>query len=329
MRVNRAVNVDAIQLNETPLHVTITGSVLATRRMAIVSEVPGQLMPDQPELREGMNVTPGQTLLRIDDRELRLNLIAQRSALISLLTQQLADLALDHSAALKKWEDYIGRCDERQPLPDLPEVIDQKEKRFISARGIYNQFYAIRSAEARLEKFTAKAPFGGSISKGNITPGAQVMVGQQLAELIDPNSFELETAIPSALAKMVKVGTKALFDNGAEGVLVRVSDRMDPRTQSVTVFLRMSGQDLKDGMALSGRFNVGNASAAVALKRYQLGQENTVLIVKPDSTLALLNVVPVHTDGDEVVVTGLENGMLVVRHPSADLQPGLKITPLR
>ena len=155
------------------------------------------------------------------------------------------------------------------------------------------------------------------------------MVGQQLAELIDPNSFELETAIPSAMAKLVKPGTKAVFDNGAEGVLERVSDRMDQRTQSVTVFLRMAGTGLKDGMALTGRFNIGSASAAVALKRYQLGPDNMVFVVQSDSTLSTVAVVPMHTDGDVVVVSGLENGAMVVRHPSADLQPGMKLTPLR
>ena len=331
-RQQRPVQVDTIVSGEELLRQSFTGVIVATRRATVISEVPGRIHVPKGEIREGSRFARAEIIFSIDDREPRMALVAQRSAYLSLITQQLADLSLDFPGSVGKWEKYVGTADERQPLDDLPEATDAKERRFLTARGVYDKFYGIRSAEARLDKFIVLAPFSGTMGRGSITSGTNVVGGQQLGELIDPDSYEMETSVPARVAQVLKVGARATLLSGTDtlrATVARISDRVDSKTQMVAVFLGLPGGGLRDGEYMSGHIDFGTQPDAAVVRQGQVLANGTVLSIGADSILKALPVRTVHTDGDRLTITGLPPNTVIVRSPSESMAPGTKVTPTR
>lgn len=331
-RQQQPVQFDSVATADVVLRQSFTGIVAASRRATVISEVTGRIHVPQGEIREGSRFSKGQVIFSIDDREPRMALVAQRSAYLSLITQQLADLSIDFPASVAKWEKYVGTADERQPLADLPDAADAKERRFLTARGVYDRFYSIRSAEARLDKYIVLAPFSGTMGKGTITSGSNVAAGQQLGELIDPDSYEIETSVPARVAQSLRQGAQAILVSGSDTLranVSRISDRVDPRTQMVAVFLGLTGIGLRDGEYMSGYINFGNQPGAAVLRQGQVLADGTVLEIGPDSILKAIPVQTVHADGDRLTVTGLPPRTAIVRRPTGSMAPGTKVTPVR
>ncbi len=328
----KVVNVFQVLSGQQPVNERLTGRVNAARRVMLVAEATGQLQTGGKELKEGVTFAAGEHLFRIDDAEVRMALVAQRSQFSTLLTQLLPDLTLDHPASVKRWTAYLAKVNEQETLPDLPAVEDEKEKRFLTSRGVFNLFYSIRSAEARLSKFGFRAPFAGTISKGSVVPGSHVLAGQQLGEFIDASAFEFETTVSAALAARVKVGTPISIFHGSDTLtarVVRISDRVDERTQNVVLFASLAGKGLRDGEYLSGSIRLPAVDDAALLHARHLVHGAQVFVVQADSVLALRPVQLVFRDGDRVVCTGLEEGTRILDNPFPEAHEGMRVVPAK
>lgn len=324
----KLVNVYEIEVGEQPVSERLTGRVNAARRVLLVAEATGQLMSGSKEIKEGMSFSQGEPLFRIDDAEVRMALIAQRSQFSTLLTQLLPDLTLDHPASVSRWTAYLSNVNEKEPLPELPDVKDEKERRFLTSRGVFNLFYSIRSAEARLSKFSFQAPFSGTVSKGNVVPGTHVLTGQQLGEFIDASAFEFETTVSAALAARVKAGAPiSVFhaDDTLTARVTRISDRVDERTQNVVLFASLSGKGLRDGEYVSGEISLPAVADAALLRGRHLVHGSQVFVVGEDSLLSLVPVQLVFRDGDRVVCTGLTEGTKVLDNPFPEAHEGMRV----
>ncbi|MCF8256998.1 MAG: HlyD family efflux transporter periplasmic adaptor subunit [Flavobacteriales bacterium] len=328
----KLVQIYVVTVGDQPVNERLTGKVTAARRVMLVAEASGQLQPGSKEIKEGVTFSEGEHLFRIDDAEVRLALVAQRSQFSTLITQLLPDLTLDHPASVARWTAYLAKVNEKEPLPDLLNVDNEKERRFLTSRGVFNLFYSIRSAEAKLSKFGFRAPFGGTISKGNAVPGSHVLAGQQLGELIDASAFEFETTVSAALAARIKVGTPiSVFhaDDTLTARVVRISDRVDDRTQNVVLFASLAGKGLRDGEYISGSISLPAISDAALLHGRHLVHGSQVFVVSKDSMLSLHPVEMVFRDGDHVVCTGLSEGTRILDNPFPDAHEGMRVVPKR
>lgn len=326
----KLVQVYEVTVGDQPVNERLTGRVSAARRVMLVAEASGQLQAGSKEIKEGVTFTAGEHLFRIDDAEVRMALVAQRSQFSTLLTQLLPDLALDHPASVARWTSYLAKVNENQPLPEIPAVEDEKERRFLTSRGVFNLFYSIRSAEARLSKFGFRAPFAGTVSKGSVVPGSHVLAGQQLGEFIDASAFEFETTVSAALAARIKVGTPIRVFHANDTLtarVVRISDRVDDRTQNVVLFASLSGKGLRDGAYLTGSINMSPVSDAALLHARHLVFGSQVFVVGNDSLLSLLPVQLVFRDGDRVVCTGLAAGTRILDNPFPEAHAGMRVVP--
>jgi len=328
----KLVKTYAVTVGNQPVNERLTGKVTAARRVMLVAEASGQLQSGSKEIKEGMSFSEGEHLFRIDDAEVRMALLAQRSQFSTLLTQLLPDLTLDHPASVSRWTAYLAKVNDKEPLPELPAVDDEKERRFLTSRGVFNLFYSIRSAEARLSKFGFRAPFSGTVSKGNVVPGSHVLAGQQLGEFIDASAFEFETTVSAALAARVKIGTPIRVFHANDTLtarVVRISDRVDERTQNVVLFASLAGKGLRDGEYLSGSIRLPAVEDAALLHARHLVHGAQVFVVRADSVLTLLPVQLVFRDGDRVVCTGLEEGTRILDNPFPEAHEGMRVVPAK
>jgi RND family efflux transporter MFP subunit len=248
---------------------------------------------------------------------------------LNLVTQILPDIKIDYKESAGDWLAYVENFDLESPLPPLPQPRNVQEKFFFASRNVYNYYYTIKSQEARLEKYVIRAPFSGIVTESAINPGTLVRTGQKLGELINTQSYEMEISVSLRDAGFVQIGdivTLASVDVAGEwkGRVVRISDKIDPNTQTLKAFLLVSGKGLKEGMYLSGQLNTRRVSNAVEIPRKLLINEGEIYVVS-DSVLALHSVEVVRFNEETAIITGLTDGVEIVDELLVGAYRGMKV----
>jgi multidrug efflux pump subunit AcrA (membrane-fusion protein) len=313
--------------------VRIEGRVQALNRMTVLSEVNGMLPVGGKEFREGVAFAEGEAMLRVDDSELRASLVAQRSQWLQLLAGSLADLQVDFPDRSEVWMDYVKSLRVESRLAELPEPATDRERLYLTSRGIVSGYHNIRANEERLDKFTVRAPFDGVVVGAQVQPGSMVRAGQPLGTLVGTGTFEVKSAVHARhLARLSEGDAVSLVDeSGAEvanGRVARISGNVDPTTQSASVFCEVSempGQPLRDGRFLSGVVFGDELEGVMALNESLLEGNGSQVYVIGDGKLDLADVEVVHRDADVVLVRGLEPGTKVLAEPISGAYVGLLV----
>lgn len=337
-----------------PTSVSITGRLSARDRIDLFAEVTGTYLRGARPFKEGNYFKKGETLIRIDDREFMMNLKAQRSALMNQITLLLPDLKTDYPESFPQWQAYLDTFDLNAPLVPLPEPQGEQERYFLSAQNIYNQYYSIRSQEARADKYHIEAPFNGKVADASINEGTLVRSGQKLGEFFNPYVYELEAAVSLEELTYVKPGSSVALrseDIGRQwtGRVARISDVIDPNTQTVRVFINVSGRELKGGMYLEGEVQGRKLDDVVELPRNLLIGDSTLFAIEgiheapasetaPDDSAAQANVpmikkgvlkshtiTPVQYTKGSVFVRGLAPGTVIVNQALINAHDGQEV----
>ena len=320
---------DTVLNGSVRLSVPVTGRLNARDKVEVFAEVSGSLLPSSDAFREGNRFSKGQILIAMDDSESRANLIAQKSTFLSNLTAVVADIKFDFPEEYPKYERYLLDFDVKASMPELPEVNSEKERLFLTSRNIYSSFYNIHSAETRLAKFVIRAPFDGMITQALIRPGTLVRVGQKLGEFISTNDYELEVALNAMDGEFVQIGDEIDLnelegDTHWHGKVIRINDRIDPSTQTITIFIGVDGKNLKEGLFLSAALQVGEIDNAFEIDRRLIRRENKLFIIRDDVLLEKEVEVVRYTE-KTAIVRGLENGTVIPSAPVVGGYEGMKV----
>ena len=267
-----------------PTRVYITGPIEAKERIELFSEVTGTYLPTAKPFKEGNYFKGGEAMIKMDNEEFLLSIKAAKSALMNQITLILPDLKTDYPESFPQWQSYLDRLSLEEALPSLPEPKDDRERYFISARNLYNQYYSIQSQEIRAQKYVIKAPFSGKVSSSQINAGTLVRSGQKLGEFVNPYSYEMEAAVSLGDLTYVRPGsTVQLISNDIEGTwtgrVARISDVVDPNTQTAKLFINVSGKNLREGMYLEGYVKGRTLSEVVEVDRGVMLNDSTVLTI--------------------------------------------------
>lgn len=170
--------------------------------------------------------------------------------------------------------------------------------------------------EVRLNKYIIRAPYNGILTEALVNRGSLVRQGQKLGEFINPSVYELEVAINTKYINLLKVGnTVALqnLDNSKNwtGKVTRVNSKVNQTSQTVKIYIQLTGNELKEGMYLEANLNVKKETDAYELPRKLLVNNEKIFILK-DSVLDLVKVNLVFLKKNTVVIKGLENGTKVL-----------------
>jgi len=308
----------------------IHGRLKAFNKIDIFSEVSGTLKSTSKPFKVGTYFEKGATLLQIDDEEARLNLLAQKSSLENAVTQMMPDLKIDYPESFQQWKNYLDQFDVHASVKDFPKPLNDPEKYLISSRNLHNQYYTIQSAEARLRKYSVSAPFSGVITQTSINPGSLVRAGQKMGELMNTYAYELEATVALNDLKFIKPGNTVSLqsDNAAgswKGKVKRVSDQIDPNTQSVLVFIGVSGPSLREGMYLRGKINAGSVNNAIEVNRDLLVDKNNIYTIQGDTQLVLQPIEVVRISGTKAIIKGLNNDAQLVKETFPGIYDGMKI----
>lgn len=311
--------------------VPIFGKLQAYRKVELFSEVSGMLDETSKPFKEGVNFAEGSLLLQLDDQEARLNLQAQRAALLTSITQMMPDLKTDYTDNFEAWNNYRKNFDVTEKTPDLPKPKSDREKSLVTMRNIYNQYYTIRSLEERLSKYRIYAPFSGEITMSAIDKGSFVRTGQKIGELMNTANYELAAAVPLKDLDFIKVGDKVKLrseDISGEwtGTIRRMSNSVESNTQTVKLFVEVRGAQLRENMYLSGYINANTISEVVEIPRklVERRENGEAVYVLRDSSLQLQAVQTVRRSEKMALVRGIPDGTKLLGEPLTGIFEGMK-----
>ncbi len=316
----KTVFVEDVVNKEVPIILSANGNLIAKNKIAIFSEVQGVLNTSKKAFKPGTKYYKGETLLSVNSDEFLASLKSQKSNLYNLITSILPDIRLDYKSQFNKWESYLKNFDIEKTTPKLPEFSSDKEKYFISGRGILTTYYNVKNLEVRLSKHIIKAPFSGVLTEALVSSGTLVRSGQKLGEFIDTSVYELEVSINSEFADLLKVGNSVELSNlnkskSYTGKVVRVNGRIDQVSQTINVYIDVKHPDLKEGMFLEANLIAKSETDAIEIPRKLLIDNKSVYIVKNDSILTLQNINPVYFGAENVVIKGLKNRDRILTQP--------------
>jgi len=313
-----------------PTQLDIQGQLVAYDKIDIFSEVAGTLVKTDRPFKVGTYFPKGALLVEIDDQEARLSLLSQKANLLNAITQLMPDLKVDYPESFDQWRTYLDSFDVEDELRPLPEPLNQQEKYFIASRNLFSQFYTIKSAEERLSKYKIYAPFSGVLTDVATNPGALIRVGQKLGELMNTNHYELQATVPLSDLSYIKVGNEVnLISRDIAGSwtgrIRRISDQIDPTTQTVQVFIDVRGRNLKEGMYLSGDVEASDIDNAVELPRGLLVDQTRVYTVQ-DSVLRLHTVEVVKIARQSAIVRGIPDSTTLLKTSLPNAFDGMQVT---
>lgn len=312
-----------------PAKVNFTGRVKSIDRIDLFAEVSGVLKDTKPRFKEGNSFKKGQVLVKLDDTEMRLQLVAQKSKFINTITKLIPDLRVDYPNDAQSWEDYLDQIDPTKILAPLPKIKNKKLVYFISGRNVNDAYYDIKSLEAKIAKYTVYAPFNGIVKSTNITPGTLVRVGQSLGEFISTDGYELEASISFKELKFIELGHEVVLRSSDlekewNGVIYRIGNVINESTQTINIYIKIKGRNVKEGMYLKGGVEGSMITDAFAVPRLLLLPEDRLYAVVED-VLVSLPVDVVKVNSDQVIVKGLPNGTKLIAKPLTIAIVGTKV----
>ena len=325
----RAVQAQAVEYGDVTIAFEAAGRLGSHQYVDLITEVQGEILQGAVSLKKGETFKKGQLLVRIFDDEAEYNLKASRARFLNLIANALPDFRIDYPDKYDAMLAFFESIDIEKPLPELPEIKSLQVKTFLSSRNILNEYYSIKSAEVRFNKFNLYAPFDGTIIEAYLEVGSIANPGTRIARLISTEQLELEVPVEINDAKWVRIGDEVdvLSEDRTTrwpGKVIRKADFVDPNTQSVSVFISLyssKDQPLYEGQYLRALFSGRMINSAMEIPRNAVFNSNQVFTVK-DGKLNK-KVIDIHKINNETLVfSGLKEGTILVTEPLVNAREG-------
>ncbi len=327
------VNVMEIKNENIGSVIQLTGRLKALRAVNIVSEVQGKMLQQQKELDVGVAFKKGETLAKIERTQTDLNLYAMRAKFNTQIINLLSDLELDNEAVYPKWKTYTDNFNHKQLLPELPKFTDEREKYLFNLRNIPGQYLDIKAQEERLTKYEITAPFSGIITQSSVDYGDIVSPGKPIAKLLGTGVYEYEAAVNEQDLAYLKIGSSVKLTNANTGKtyngrILRTGGIVDENTQTIPIYIAVTGAGLKQGTYLEGSINGKSFSEVAAIPNNVITRNNEVYVVKGDA-VELLPIQRVGSIAGKSLVKGIPNGSLVINQTVSTATLRGKIKPVQ
>lgn len=270
------VQVQVINPRDFVVRAEATGHLRPWREVELSTESSGKVV-DRP-YDEGRRVQAGTTLLRIDDRDEKIELEQAEAELLKARAEYAVNANRDDPFGTA---DSSGLASARQSLREAEAAfragtltqaeLQQARRRFESARvmtgsdrskmqaatsGLAQAEQVSERAQLALERTQLKAPFGGILADVTVEVGQQVSAGATVFRLLDDSRMKVEVNVLDADVVHVKQGATArirvpaLGDAEFGGTIYSINPTVDQSgTARVTVAIPNA-----DGRLVSGLY---------------------------------------------------------------------------
>ena len=328
-KVIKTVYVDTVKNATVPITIPANGNLIAKNRFELFSEVQGVFESSAQDFKAGQTYNKGELLIRINSSEYYASVQSAKSELYNLITSLMPDLRLDYPKAFPVWEAYLNNFNMNSGVAPLPEVNDNTVNYFITGRGVQTAYYNVKNLEQRLSKYRIYAPYKGILTEALVNKGTLVRPGQKLGEFIDPSIYELELSIGKTFSDLLQIGENVTLNTldkqtTYNGTVSRINGRIDQETQTVTVFVEVKAEDLKEGMYMEAQLKAKEIENAIKVSRKLLVNQSEIFILK-DSLLDIIKVNPVYFSPKEVVLKGVPDHTVILSKSIPGAYAGMKV----
>ena len=232
---------------------------------------------------------------------------------------------------------------QREATQQLGRISALRQRGFATKSSEDAQIAAAAAARAQAQQVRAQigervitAPFSGYVSLRNISPGAVVTSGTEIATISDVSTIKLDFSVPETLLPVLKPGltiearSAAYPDQPFRGQVAVIDPVIDPNTRAVQVRARLPNPDgrLKPGMLLTvGIETAPRLSLSVPeLSVVGEGDSRFVYLVGEDGTAKRVQVrTGLRQNGRVEVLEGIRAGQQVVTEGVVKLSDGMKV----
>ncbi|HWJ95340.1 MAG TPA: efflux RND transporter periplasmic adaptor subunit, partial [Telluria sp.] len=234
----------AVGTRELQLALPLSGALVPLSQATVKSKVSGVVL--DASVREGMSVTAGQVIARLDTADHRARVAQQQAALDEANAKlSLAKKNNANSLALLK-QHYISQSsyDATQNSVDLAQAaVDAARAQLELAR------IALNDAQIR-------APLSGVVSKRHVQAGEKLAPDMPVFTIVDLRELSLEAQVPASDIPRVEVGQEVRFrvdgfgDRTFSGKVARINPTTEPGSRAMLVYVSVSNPDgtLRGGM---------------------------------------------------------------------------------
>ncbi len=261
--------------------------------------------------QDGQRVKQGDLLLKLESTEEEALLQEAR------YTQEEARSQLERIEVIAK------RGDASQSL------LDERQREFNVAKA------RLAAIESRLADRKVLAPFSGVVGLRNVSPGAYLSPGDEIATLIDDSTMKLDFGIPAVYLAEIETGisieasTPTYDDRLFSGQIATINNQVDPVSRSVQVRARIPNPDslLKPGMLMEVELLTRQRQALVIPEEaiIPVATKSFVYVVEQDQGKTIAKRQEVKTgsrwEGRVEIKSGLNPGQQVVTEGTNKLQP--------
>lgn len=291
--------------------ISAVGTLVANESVMIRPEVAGRVAAIH--FNEGQPVAAGARLVSLDAAEVRAQLEASRA------DERLALQRSERSDELFK-KNFISR----QALDD--------------AREAWRKTTARRQEdEARLSKTELRAPFAGIVGLRQVSAGAYLRAGDDIARLDRIDAMKLDFRVPETyLGKLrreqpVRVRVDAYPDELFQGRVYAVETTVDDKTRTVMLRARVpnTGARLKPGMFARVGLELDSRGGVVVVPEQAINPrgEKYFLFKVVDGKADRVEVtLGTRRPGEVEIAKGIAAGDMVITENQPMLQPGMAVT---
>jgi membrane fusion protein (multidrug efflux system) len=272
----------------------------------------------------------------VTERIIRLNFgdggYISKGQVVAVLAQGQETAQLDQAGA--------RATEARQQLERLSEL---KARGFATRAALDSQTALAASASAQAAEARAsigdrviRAPFGGWVSLRNISTGAVVTAGTEIATISDISRIKLDFTVPETLLASLAVGqgidaiAAAYPGRAFHGTIASIDPVVSAQTRAVTVRAVLPNPDraLKPGMMMSVRVeSAARASLSVPeLAVVGEGDKSYVFVVGAGNKVKRTVVrIGARQDGAVEILSGLKPGQRIVTEGVVKITDGMKV----
>ena len=332
-KVIKTVFIDTVMNTTIPIIIPANGNLIAKRRVEIYSEVQGIFKPASKLFKPGEKYQKNETFVTINDSEYYASVQSAKSNLYNSIVAIMADLRLDFPKVYPKWKTFLTSFDLDKTTPTLPKMNSEKEKYFITGRGIISSYYNVKNLEQRLSKYTIKAPFKGILTESLVTEGTLIRNYQKLGDFIDPTVYEMEVSLGKNYVNLLEIGKEVELNNLEHtqkymGKISRINGNVNSTTQTISVFIEVEHSNLKEGMYLEANLSAKNELNAIEINRSLLIDESKIFIVK-NNLLDVIKVTPTYFSETKVVLKNIPDGTVILTNPFPGAYAGMMVNPIQ
>jgi len=323
------VVVSTAQTDTVIKQVPLTGTITSARVANVSAEVSGQVKAVNVEV--GDHVENDAALVELDREIEQLTLDAQRAS-TRQVSAELADTKRRYQDA-KRLRKQNNIAENQLRLLEAEVEVDGAMLKQKKAEE--------RRQQARVERHTVRAPFGGVISERLTESGEWIEPGRPLVTLVAIDDLRIEFRVPQEFyptinsQSAISVTLDALPEREFDGTIDAVIPVSDASSRTFLIHVRIDAGDarLMPGMSVHGKLNLATGRRGVvisrdAILRYPDGRV-TVWVINPDiepPTVSEKRVVTGHSfNGLVTILEGIQVDDVIVVRGNESLQEGQQV----